>query len=273
MERMFEKIGRYFDSGWRLAVLDEKRGRWVIDPAVERIGYLRAENANGRHILMQPADETHYLLADDLTWDLLCSHHKDVQGAWRPGRMVVETSPGNFQVWIHATNPLSLSQKRFWLRRLLSDPGADPNNRWGRCPGFRNRKEKHRTPTGQYPLARLLWIDWLQRADIPPVPCKGPSTLSHQPPRGSVCHRRKIHRSDYARDDPSTTDFAYALALARRGETDEVIRSRILSERTCWKHHQGERRIQAYLDRTIRRARAIVGKPQEHHITSKNMSA
>jgi hypothetical protein len=273
MENLFEKIGRYFDGGWRLAVLDEKKGRWVVNPLAEHLGYLRAENANGRHILMQPADEAHYLLADDLSRDLLCSHHKDVRGAWRAGRMVVETSPGNFQVWIRAANPLSLSEKRFWLRKLLSDPGADPNNRWGRCPGFRNRKEKHRTPTGLYPLAKLLWVDWEKRADIPPVACKELKTLSPQPPRGRVCHRGRIHRSDYARDDPSATDFAYALALARRGETDQVIRSRILSERTCWRNHPGERRIQAYLDRTIRRARAVVGKTHEHPITGKNMSA
>jgi len=55
--------------------------------------------------------------------------------------MVVETSSGNYQVWIHSDRPLSLDEKRYWLKRLHNDPGADRNNRWGRYPGFRNRKK------------------------------------------------------------------------------------------------------------------------------------
>jgi len=258
MESLFVKIGRYFNAGWRLAVLDEQKGRWMVDPEPQNIGYLRAENASGRHILMQPFDDAHYLLADDIPRELLQCHHKSVTGNWRPGRMVIETSPANFQVWIRTSGPLKLWEKRFWLQKLRSDPGADPNDRWGRCPGFRNRKEKHRDKSGHYPLAKLVWVDWQERATIPAVARSEQRPLSHQPLRGAVCHGRAIQRSDYARDDPSATDFAYALALARRGEIDDAIRSRILSERPSWKNHEGERRIRAYLDRTITRAKAIV---------------
>jgi hypothetical protein len=73
-----------------------------------------------------------------------------------------------------------------------------------------------------------------------------------------VCHGDKtICRSEYERGNQSTTDFSYALALMRRGYADDQIRSRILSERTRWHNHQGQRKIDTYLDRTIRRAKAI----------------
>jgi hypothetical protein len=186
MQQVFQKLDRYFPSGRRLAVLDMQKGRWIVEPAAGVIAYLKAENARGRHILIQPEDPSHYLLADDLSWDLILRSHRRTDGAWKPGRMVVETSPRNFQVWIHSHNPLTLDEKRYWLKRLGSDPGADPNNRWGRCPGFRNCKDKHRNEQGRYPLSRLIWIDWARRAQIPAIPFKQcrphAQPLSHPPP-------------------------------------------------------------------------------------------
>lgn len=263
MERIFRKIGHYFGSGWRLAVLDIEKGRWIVDPAPSRIGYLKAENANGRHILMQPADESRYLLADDLCRERIYRQHRHANGIWKPGRMIVETSPENYQVWIRSQRPLSLTEKRYWLKRLGSDPGADPNNRWGRCPGFRNRKVKHRTACGQYPLARLVGIDWAKEAQIPSTTSEAAASdkpFSHPPPRGFVCRKKQIRRSDFDRDNESATDFSYALALARRGHADAVISNRILSERTNWDNHRGTGRIHLYLNRTIRRAKEIIEK-------------
>ncbi len=263
MEKIFEKLGRYFGFGFRVAVLDLQKGLWIVDPAPSRIDYLRAENANGRHILIQPWDVSCYLLADDLNWNQVCAQHRLRDGAWKPGRMVIETSPQNYQVWIHGQGPLPLMEKRYWLKRLCSDPGADPNNRWGRCPGFRNRKEKHRDESGQYPLSKLIWVDWEKQAQIPraavQLPENGSKPFSHQPQRGGVCrHKKEVYRSDFNRGNESAADFSYALALARRGHDEDEIRSRILSERLSWENHQGAGRIDRYLDRTIRRAKSIV---------------
>ena len=121
-------------------------------------------------------------MLDNIDESLVLKHHVDKRGAWKAGRMVIETSPGNFQIWIHSANALTLDDKKYWLQRLCSDPGAHPNNRWGRCPGFRNRKEIYRDPNDQYPLSRLIWVDWRNLANIPP-------SFSHQPastPGGGV---------------------------------------------------------------------------------------
>jgi hypothetical protein len=262
MKTIFAKLNRYFQGKWRLAVLDPQKGLWMVQSMPANIPYLRAQNAHGCHILMQPLEPSVYLLADDLNWQTICQHHRFHNSSWKPGRMVVETSPGNFQVWIHSQRSLSLNEKSFWLQKLRSDPAAHPANRWGRCPGFRNRKEKYRSPHGQYPLSQLIWIDWKSRADIPqlltPESLSPKDPLSHPSPVGAVCHQKSISRLDYQRHNESQTDFAYALALARRGYSDQIIRERLLSERICWNNHRGERKKQLYLQRTIRRARRIV---------------
>jgi len=251
MWRIFEKLDRYFYGNWHLAVLDETAGRWVVNPDPSNVAYLKAENANGRHILIQPVGKTQpfYLLADDITRHLLIRHHQNPDGSWRPGRMVVETSPENFQVWVHSSRYLQLEEKRWWLGKLKSDPGADPKNRWGRCPGFRNRKAKYGDSEGRYPLSRLIWVDWKNKVRIP--------TLSHQP-EGGVCRKKSLSRSDYERGNESATDFAYALALARRGYSDEEIFDRIMTERSNWMNHEGERKMRSYLARTIGRAGKVV---------------
>lgn len=262
MQRIIAKLNRYFGADWHIAVLDMGIGRWLVAPKTSNLSYLKAENANGRHILIQPGSiaAPYYLLVDDIDVNLLHRQHKDASGRWKPGRMVVETSKGNFQVWIHSRRPLTLEEKRYWLKKLHCDPGADPNNRWGRCPGFRNRKEKHYTIDDGYPLARLIWIDWLNQADIPVVGHHGRSKQQHlspQPHGGGVC-LKTISRSNYDRGDESATDYAYALALLRRGYSRNFVRECIVAERKNWHNHDGGHRAEKYLERTIKKAEQIV---------------
>ncbi|MBW2709984.1 MAG: hypothetical protein JRD04_12100 [Deltaproteobacteria bacterium] len=262
MERLIVKLCRFFHRGLHFAVLDLNVGaRWCVESNATNIPYLKAENARGNHILIQPLSQSCYLLVDDVPLDLLSNHHKH-DGRWKPGRMVVETSPDNYQVWIHAHRSISLDEKRYWLKRLKSDPGADPANRWGRSPGFRNRKEKYRTTSDKYPLAKLIWIDWKHRAFIPE---QGTTTylrnhthLSHLPPVGGVCHPLPLSRHLYERGDPSATDFAYAIALIRRGADDDFVHHCLIEQRSDWANHLGNKRKHSYLKRSIQRARHVV---------------
>jgi hypothetical protein len=73
-----------------------------------------------------------------------------------------------------------------------------------------------------------------------------------------VCHNKNISRKDYERRDESATDFSYALAMARRNFTDREIRNCLISERQNWKNHQGEKRMNDYIKRTIVKIRAVV---------------
>ena len=257
METIFDKLNRFFRGEWRLSVLDLESGRWLVPPKILNINYLKHENARGRHILLQPVKQANYLLVDDISMEIIRRHHQTPDGHWKPGRMGVETSPNNFQVWIRSSRALPLSEKRYWLGKLKNDPGADPNNRWGRCPGFRNRKEKHRNRQGEYPLSRLIWVDWKQQANIP-TKRQDTKAFSPLPQGGGVCRYHAITRSDYEKGNDSVTDFSYAMALGRRKFTIDEIKERILSERSDWKNHQSERKKQDYLERTVRKAMSII---------------
>jgi hypothetical protein len=263
MKNIFDKLDRFFNGNWQLAVLDLEKGLWRIAPHIDKIPYLKAHNAKGRHILMQPLDQPRYLLVDDLVWTTVKRHHQLPNNTWKPGRMVIETSPHNFQVWIRSDIPLSLQQKRFLLTILQNDPGADPNNRFGRCPGFRNRKDRHKTSDGNYPLSKLIWIDWCSVARIPQHILQHHTSSSlpvSHPPRGGVCLQTPPSRLLYQHGGESETDFSYALALVRKGYPDHMIRNLILEQRTSWENHNGDNKKNAYLNRTIAKARDIINK-------------
>lgn len=263
MECIFNKLNYYFRNRLQLGVLDLEIGRWLVDSNRASIPYLKAENAQGRHILMRPDPliMSYYLMIDDISFELIHKHHRDKSGDWKPGRLVVETSPANYQVWIRLSKPLSLASKRYCLKKFKSDPGADPNMRWGRCPGFRNRKSKYKDEQGGYPLSKLIWIDWKKEA-VPSLKLQAvkekTDSFSPQPPKGGVCHYKQIKRSNYEKGDESATDFAYILALMRRGCHEDEIRNRILLERKNWFNHGNEQKMKSYLYTTIKKARSIV---------------
>lgn len=260
MKRILEKLDRYFHE-WMFSVLDMDRGRWQVPARQKNIAYLKAMNAKGYHILMKPCDtrENRFMLCDDITWSVIEKDHRKA-GRWKSGRLVVETSPGSYQVWIRCNRDLDDQEKRYWLKKLGSDPGCTPRHRWGRAPGFRNTKPKHRTVKG-HPLARLVWIDYQSECCIPSsMPESG--RVSTFPSHACVCAGSfpviDIRRDNYQKQDESATDFAYALALLRRGVSPDGVYERILSERKNWRHHQGDKRIRHYLERTIRTANDLI---------------
>jgi len=270
MDAVLEKMGKYFGH-YEIGVYEEGKAKeegkvWVVpskDP-----GYLKAMNAQGRHIFIRPSfeNEPHYMMHDDVNKDGLARHHKDADGRWRPGRLVVESSPGNYQVWVKSERPLSVEEKKHWLSQMKSDPGASPLHRWGRAPGFRNRKEKYRNEKG-YPLARLEWVDWRGKAHIPVVEIPKPEQRHTAPPgikresfAGELPTRDRYFKGLNSEGKPreSEQDMAYMLALLRRGVDPETVKQRVRSERTNWENHSGEKRTEQYLSRTLEKAQSII---------------
>jgi hypothetical protein len=117
--------------------------------------YLKYRNANGAHIYIRPTGESCYTLLDDLTQSTLS--RLDAEG-YAPAAMV-ETSPGSFQAWLRHSQPLSKELGTLAAKTLATQFGADGSaadwRRFGRAPGFTNRKPQHRNPQGFYPFARL----------------------------------------------------------------------------------------------------------------------
>jgi hypothetical protein len=117
--------------------------------------FLKYRNANGAHIYIRPTGESPYTLLDDLTPATL--DQLSAEG-YSPAA-VVETSPGSFQAWLRHPQPLSKELGTLAAKTLAAEFGADRSaadwRRFGRAPGFTNRKPKHRNAQGLYPFARL----------------------------------------------------------------------------------------------------------------------
>jgi len=117
--------------------------------------YLKYRNANGAHIYTRPTGESPYTLLDDLTPAPLARLYAE---GYAPAA-VVETSPGSFQAWLRHLQPLTKELGTLAARILAEQFGADRSaadwRRFGRMPGFTNRKPQHRNAQGLYPFARL----------------------------------------------------------------------------------------------------------------------
>jgi hypothetical protein len=257
MENVIERIGHFFGV-FEWGLLDPLRGAcWPRRHSANLLGHLRARNAAGAHIFLRPSVELepNFLLVDDIDLAEVRARHL------RPGRLVVQTSPGNFQAWVRSSRPLDLGEKREWLRRLGSDPGAAPKRRWGRAPGFRNRKPKHVLQDGTYPLARLVWVDPSPvpipaLAPLPPAAAPAAAPAPFPPPRGGRVPWAHVARSRFAGRGESEQDFAFALALLRRGAPLEEAAARIRAERSAWANHLG--REDSYCLRTAAAALKLI---------------
>ncbi len=69
MKNIFFKLNCYFKEMWNLAVLDLSKRLWRVDIDIGVISYFKAENSNGRHIIIQPSQnaEPYYLMVDDIS--------------------------------------------------------------------------------------------------------------------------------------------------------------------------------------------------------------
>ena len=117
--------------------------------------YCKYRNANGAHIYIRPTGESAYTLLDDL--DLAILNRLETEG-YAP-TAVIETSPGSFQAWLRHEQPLPKELGTIAAKTLAEQFAADRSaadwRRFGRAPGFTNRKPQHRNGLGFYPFARL----------------------------------------------------------------------------------------------------------------------
>ena len=146
--------------GYDLGILSE-RGMYRLEAVshariLRMLPYLKYRNVNGAHIYIRPTGESAYTLLDDLTPAILVSLAAE---GYHPAALV-ETSPGSFQAWLRHAQPLSKELGTIAAKTLAEQFGADPSaadwRRFGRAPGFTNRKPQHRNAQGFYPFARLV---------------------------------------------------------------------------------------------------------------------
>jgi hypothetical protein len=242
-----------------------ERSRVWTRPATENmLPYLAAKNAEGKHIFMRPVAERepYYVLHDDAGVAEIFKHHGfDAHrrpARALPGRLIIETSPGNYQAWVRLLNPATPEEKQCWLDSVGADPGATPRRRWGRAPGSRNVKPKHRKQDGTFPLARLIWLNATEMESIK-IMRPYLRTPRRIPPARRYLPELSIEdRTRFDVGDDSRTDMRWCLSLLARGYDAEAVRMALILARAVigWNNHHHE----DYVERTVRRAIEFLGK-------------
>ena len=122
----------------RLGSVEASDGDAVV---ADLLRLARGANARGNaNILVRPDPAVHHpwLLVDDLPLTL------GIEFAEQMAALVVETSSGNCQVRLLTSIPLDAegrhAAQEIICERFGSDPGSTAGDKWGRLPGFTQRK-------------------------------------------------------------------------------------------------------------------------------------
>src|SRR6202521_6370754 len=128
---------------------------WNLDTLLRSVSWLRLKNAEGRNIYIRPAGEHSLSLIDDANIQVI----ERLKSEGFAPAVVLETSPGNFQAWLHHGQILPKHLSTFAARLLASRFGGELASadwrHYGRLAGFTNRKDKHRRTDGTFPYVRL----------------------------------------------------------------------------------------------------------------------
>lgn len=257
--------------GYDLGILGD-RGMYRLEAVshsrlVRMLPYLRYRNATGANVYMRPTGESSYTLLDDLTANTLLRLTTE---GYNPAA-VVETSPGNFQAWLRHTQPLSkdlgtLAAKTLAVR-FSADTSAADWRRFGRAPGFTNRKPQHRNVEGLHPFARLVIHSGqsfpaaetfrLQLAVLQEIAQQEHTAarfrFASRPARyaAPITLSRFRMAPRYA-GRPAAADMAFCIAACARGWPESDIAAALsreyLSRDTCLK------RQEAYISRSVTKA-------------------
>lgn len=242
---------------------------WDTETLLRSVPWLRHQNRDGRNIYIRPRGEHNLSLVDDLTRDAVLVMK---QAGFSPAA-IIETSSGNFQVWMKHPEPLSKELGTAAARKLAERFGGDCRaadwRHFGRLGGFTNRKRKYCDPqTGLHPFVKLIEAGGAVYREAERFLAGVRSAVERE--RNEREQQRRIIQPNQAsrstelksidsfRADPkyggdgTRIDLAYAIYAASHGATEAeigaAIRSRDLS------HKGGERRQDDYIERTIKKA-------------------
>jgi hypothetical protein len=218
-----------------------------------------------RCIYIRPSGEHRFTTLDDLNETSLARLSAD---GFNPFA-VVETSAGNFQVWLKHPRTFPRLLGTFAAQTLAERYDADPIaadwRRFGRLPGFTNCKTKYRKSDGLFPFVRLhshsgqqypmaeafeQEITALYEAHEQEHEARRlQSSLSpRRGPRLSNLSLERFRSSTKYQDRPAAADIAFCVAAFANGMTEDLSRDPSPSKRA------------AYIRRTMEKARRWTGQ-------------
>jgi len=240
---------------------------WELETLLRSVSWLRLKNAEGRNIYIRPSGEHSLSLIDDATIQVI----ERLKSEGFAPAIVLETSPGNFQAWLHHGQILPKHLSTLAARLLASRFGGDLASadwrHYGRLAGFTNRKDKHRKTDGTFPYVRLheatgavyskaiaflAEVKTLYEAEQSKLP--PPAFLRRRSPcRSNLKSIQDFRTKPIYGGDQTRVDLAYAVYALAHGVPENDARNALASRDLT---HKGDRkRQQEYIDRTIKKAR------------------
>jgi hypothetical protein len=217
----------YDDGGHVQRVFKAKRTVASMADFAAVMPWLKSQNARQpANIWIRPADtlDAHpIIMLDDLPLARAQAICRKYAGA------SVETSPGNAQDWIVCSRALTREERQDVARSLCrlvgSDPGAISEPRWGRLPGFQQRKP------GKTGWTNLLAISTGPAPALDPTPHLSPAPAARGGGGGGgsfIVRQSSVRQSSVTGDmNMSRREFAFACYALRAGVDPSVVQQRV----------------------------------------------
>jgi len=243
------------------------RNGWSTKRIDVALRWLRRENALGAHIFVRPHGAHGLSLVDDLNAEAI----ERMTGIGFQPAVVVETSPGNFQVWVNhgrvlSDHTFSTQAAKELAHRFGGDPSSADWRHFGRLAGFTNQKLKRRLSNGLQPFVRLRECEgrpysaareFLEEAKSLAEKARAEhavGTTSRSTSTGdSVLTLTEFHSDPRYSGDLHRADMAWALHAASRGLSEHQIGYEILHARDLSKKGGASRQVD-YAERTAIKA-------------------
>jgi hypothetical protein len=247
---------------------------WDAATIIKSVPWLRHQNYEGRNIYIRPKGEHDLSIVDDLTVSAVSA----MRAAGFNPAVVVETSAGNYQAWLkhpkRLSKEMSTAAARALAEKFEGDRGSADWRHFGRLAGFANRKAKHcDSVTGLYPYVRLIEAmgevypaaaRFLAGVKANVERLRAEREQRRQHAKVVTVRPQNLKSIDVFRADTryggdgTRVDLAYSVYALSHGaiaaEVEAAIRSRDLS------HKGSERRQNEYVERTIKKALATIGR-------------
>lgn len=243
---------------------------WDTAGILKSLPWLKHQNANGRNIYIRPHGEHSMSLVDDLTKQAVTRMKVD---GYQPAA-VIETSPGNYQAWLHHGQVLPKDVSTEAARDLAKRYGGDLKStdwrHFGRLAGFTNRKPKYQDLNGRYPFCTLIeatghvydkapvLVERVQRIAEDrrkqfEEQRQAVANIPHQPTKSIEDFRRDFRYNG----DLHRVDLAYAVYAASHGMPESQIRAAIATRDLSKKGNPS--RQQTYISNTYQKALKSLG--------------
>lgn len=228
---------------------DYKTGKWIwltqheavcADQIMSRLmGWLKYKNATGSDVFFRPHKngEHQVIFLDDIstsTAQAICKKY---------GSCIVETHPGNTQIWLKVDKKLSLEQRKqaqVQIKDLgLSDPGSISGDHLGRLCGFQSQKRK-------------CWVNLVDTSKRQPWSPKLDTSPS-LPPSGGFCASTNSSLIYHDTSD-SGQEWGWVLGMLRAGLSPDRVTEKLIV--TAQK--RGKANAVTYAQYTVQKASCLI---------------